>query len=94
MDTSVHLSGCPSHSAKTGGDLAPSPLTVTFFGFPAGIGQKIQRKRGTHNMNNDNREAGAQSISLILAGIEPIESIEEILKKRGFFDSAESSDRA
>jgi hypothetical protein len=45
-------------------------------------------------MNSDNRETGAHSVSLILAGLEPIESIEEILKKRGFFDNVETSDKA
>ena len=44
-------------------------------------------------MNNDNRDNGAHSGSLILAGVEPVESIEDLIRQRGFFDTVETDDK-
>jgi hypothetical protein len=55
--------------------------------------ERAEEKEDNQIMNNDNRDNGAYSISLILAGIEPVESIEELLRQRGFFDSTESDEK-
>lgn len=41
-------------------------------------------------MNNENRDVMAHLNSPILSGVETIESIEDLLRKRGFFDTAET----
>jgi hypothetical protein len=53
----------------------------------------ITKEKGTFAMNNDNRDNGAHSGSLILAGVEPVESIEDLIRQRGFFDTVETDDK-
>ena len=44
-------------------------------------------------MNNENRDA-ATNRSPVLTGAEPVESIEELLRKRGFFDPIKPEEKA
>jgi len=44
-------------------------------------------------MNNENAEVAAYLGSPVLAGLEPVESIQDLLKKRGFFEPVETDDK-
>jgi hypothetical protein len=44
-------------------------------------------------MHSKDRDTGAHSQDLILAGVEPVESIEDMLRERGFFDSVKPDNK-
>ncbi len=51
-------------------------------------------ENGEHQiMNNENRDVMAHSGSAVLTGMEAVETIEELLRKRGFFDTAETEEQ-